>query len=186
MIAVLPNILTASRMAALVPVTVLLVVAGPVERWAALGLFAAACLTDLLDGWLARRFDAQSTAGRILDPIADKVLVCGTILVLAAQSDAPVIASLVIIVRELMVAGMRETLAAHALSIAATPLSKGKTALQMAAVALLIVPPEAGLGTVAEIVFWLAALVTAVSGWRHWQAGWRALTAGRQSLSGGS
>ena len=185
MIASLPNILTISRMAALVPVTALLTFSGPVERWAALALFLAAALTDLLDGWLARRFDAHSALGRILDPIADKILVCGVIVFLAANGEAPVIAALVIVVREFLVAGMREALAAHALSTDATLFSKTKTVLQMAAIVLILVP-EPALSTAAGIAIWLAAFVTALSGLLHWLTGWRALTARQRSLSGDS
>ncbi len=183
MIAWLPNALTIGRMAALAPVTALLMAPGPAARWAALALFAAAALSDGLDGWLARRLDARSALGRILDPIADKVLVCGVIVVLGAAGEAPVAAVLVIVAREFLVAGLREALAAQRIEVRVTPFSKAKTVLQMAAIVIVLLPlPQTALA--GEAAMWLAALATAVSGVLHWRAGWRALTAHRRSLSG--
>ncbi len=178
----LPNILTIARMVALIPMVFLLIDGEPWARWAALAIFCVAAASDALDGWLARRLDIQSTLGRILDPIADKVLVCGVVIVLAATSGAPVIAALVIVIRELVVSGLREALASASLTVAVTSFSKAKTVLQCLAIVLVLVPDPA-LATPGDIAMWLAALVTALSGLLHGQAAWRALTARRRSLS---
>ncbi len=178
----LPNVLTMARMAALVPIVLLLIDGEPRARWVALAIFCAAAATDALDGWLARRMNARSSLGRILDPIADKVLVCGVIVVLTATLEVPVVAALVIVVRELFVGGLREALAATSLTVDVTPLSKFKTVLQCVAIALILIP-DPDLATAGLVAIWLAALVTAVSGLLHGQAAWRALTGQQRSLS---
>lgn len=182
MMAALPNILTIARMVALVPIVFLLIDGDPWARWVALAIFCVAAATDALDGWLARRMDARSALGRVLDPIADKVLVCGVIVVLTAMLDVPVIAALVIVIRELFVCGLREALAAFSLTVDVTPFSKAKTVLQCVAIALVLIP-DAALATAGLIAMWLAAIATALSGLLHGRAAWRALTAQRRSLS---
>lgn len=182
MMASLPNILTIVRMVALVPIVFLLIDGDPWARWTALAIFCAAAATDALDGWLARRMNARSTLGRVLDPIADKVLVCGVIVMSTATLDVPAIAALVIVVRELFVCGLREALAASSLTVDVTPFSKAKTVLQCLAVVLVLIPDPA-LATAGLVAMWLAALATALSGLLHGQAAWRALTAQRRSLS---
>lgn len=182
MMAALPNILTIARMVALVPIVFLLIDGDPWARWVALAIFCVAAATDALDGWLARRMDARSALGRVLDPIADKVLVCGVIVVLTAMLDVPVIAALVIVIRELFVCGLREALAAFSLTVDVTPFSKAKTVLQCVAIALVLIPDPA-LATAGLIAMWLAAIATALSGLLHGRAAWRALTAQRRSLS---
>ena len=178
----LPNTLTIARMVALVPIVFLLMDGGANARWAALAIFCVAAATDALDGWLARRMNIQSTLGRVLDPVADKVLVCGVLVVLTAMSEVPVIAVLVIVIREIFVAGLHEALAASSLTVGVTQLSKSKTVLQCLAIALVLVPDPA-LDTAGLVAMWLAACVTALSGLLHGEAAWRALTARRRSLS---
>ena len=177
-----PNILTIARMVALIPIVILLTRDDPGARWAALAIFALAAVTDALDGWLARRMNADSTLGRILDPIADKVLVCGVIVTLTATQEIPVIAALIIVTRELFVCGLREALAATSLSVAVTPLSRTKTVLQCVAIGL-VLTPEVALETPGLVIFWLAATATAVSGVLHGHAAWRALTMRQASLA---
>ncbi len=178
----LPNILTIARMAALAPIAFLLIEGDAGARWAALAVFCVAAATDALDGWLARRMNVRSTLGRVLDPVADKVLVCGVIVVLTATSEVPVIAALVIVIREILVCGLREALAASSLTVGVTPLSKTKTVLQCLAIALVLAPDPA-FATVGLAAMWLAALMTALSGLLHGEAARRALTARRRSLS---
>ena len=137
----LPNILTIARMAALVPIVFLLIDGGPGARWAALAIFCVAAATDALDGWLARRLNIQSTLGRILDPIADKVLVCGVIIVLTATSDVPVIRrSRLIVIRATLSVRPARKLSPHPPRRGVTPLSKAKTVLQCVAIVLVLIP----------------------------------------------
>lgn len=111
-------------------------------RWhaAALALFVAALVTDWLDGWLARRMNAVSAFGKIADPIADKILVLGTLLALIRRRelDIPLWAFFVMLMRELAIGGVRMLAVAHGHSIAAERSGKVKTAVQCVAVLLML------------------------------------------------
>src|SRR5579862_502927 len=104
------------------------------ERWA-FWAFVVAALTDFFDGWLARRLGATSLWGAILDPIADKVLVCGVILgLLTLGPNAPVaIPAALILFREFTVSALREVAAGKGVSLPVTLLAKWKTTLQLVA-----------------------------------------------------
>src|SRR5689334_17826166 len=141
----LPNALTIFRIA-LVPVFALFfVMPGDIWRLAAFLTFCLAGLTDALDGALARRFQASSDFGRMLDPIADKVLV-GVALMLIVTDDTikqfqmegmdlnsllRLVPALIILSREILVSGLREFLAGAGVGVAVTQIAKFKTALQM-------------------------------------------------------
>lgn len=176
----LPNALTLGRTVAIVPIAALLLWGDPTARWVALGLYAVACLTDFFDGWLARRWDASSPLGRLLDPIADKVLVGALIVLLAATGDAPPVAAALIVFRELLVSGLREHLAGRSIELPVTRLAKWKTTAQMVAVGFLL-PGAAGpqlaggLTTLdlGRVLFWLAAVLTVVTGWSYLTASLR-------------
>ena len=178
----LPNALTIFRIAAAVPIVALLLVGDPAARWIALALYVAACLTDVLDGWLARRLDAASPFGRMLDPIADKVLIGSLTVALCATGDAPAIPAAAIVFRELLVSGMREHLASRAVVLRVTTLARWKTTVQMLAVGFLL-PGAAGIpfgeaGSTLDAgqgLLWVAAALTAVSGWSYLKAGVREL-----------
>ena len=173
----LPNALTIGRIAAIPAIVALLFWPDPTARWAALALYAAACLTDFFDGWLARRWDAASSLGRLLDPIADKLLVGALTVMLAATGDAPRIPALVIVCRELLVSGLREHLATLEVTLPVTELAKWKTTVQMVALGFLVVGPAGpafGGGVdclvVGAVLFWAAALLTLVTGWDYLRA----------------
>ena len=160
----LPNLLSLSRIAALLPLAILLATG---ESWWAAALFVAAAATDFFDGYLARRQGKATAFGATLDPIADKVLVNGTALLLAGLGGLGVwgtLAALLILVREFVIAGLRE--AAGGVVLPVTRVAKYKTAAQMAALTLLIaapaLPPAAhGAGVV---LLWIAALLTLWTG----------------------
>ncbi len=101
----LPNILTLSRIGAIPPIIALFYWDSPLAGWIACGVFTLAGLTDVLDGYFARSPRESSRVGRMLDPIADKLLVTSVILLLVAFDRAPAIAALIILCRELMVSG---------------------------------------------------------------------------------
>jgi cardiolipin synthase (CMP-forming) len=170
----LPNALTIARTIAILPIAALLFWPVPEARWIALVIFVAACITDFLDGWLARRWKATTVLGRLLDPIADKVLVGALIVMLVGTGDAPAIPAMLIIFRELLVSGLREHLAGHAVVLPVTQVAKWKTTAQMVALAFLI--PGAGGPVLAEgistfdigqVLFWLAAALTVFTGWTY-------------------
>jgi cardiolipin synthase len=176
-----PNALTFLRLA-IIPFVVLALLSGWTGgRWFALALFGAAAVTDFLDGFLARRWGQVSSFGAMLDPIADKVLVACILLVLTAEqtiSGWHLMPALVILSREVFVSGLREYLAALSVTVPVTLAARVKTAAQFAAVALLIVAPalSASRSWVFGLGFgflWIAALLTAYTGWAYFHAGLR-------------
>lgn len=176
----LPNILTYGRILA-VPavVAVLYFMDGDAARWTAFGLFAAASVTDWLDGYLARAWEQQSTLGRMLDPIADKLLVGTTLLMLVSDrtiSGWSVWAAAIVLCREILVSGLREYLAELNVKIRVTQLAKWKTAVQMTALAILIAAPAlettlAGITMAGTACLWLAAVLTLWTGYDYLKAG---------------
>ncbi|MEL6267412.1 MAG: CDP-diacylglycerol--glycerol-3-phosphate 3-phosphatidyltransferase [Pseudomonadota bacterium] len=155
----IPNILTAGRIAAS-PVVALMVLEGATGP--AFALFVVAALTDFLDGWLARALDQRSALGAMLDPIADKAMV---ILVLAALLGdagwAIALPAMAIILREVLVSGLREYLGD--VKLAVTRLAKWKTAAQLVAVGALLMPVEAAQAA-GVVLLWVAAGLTIVTG----------------------
>ncbi len=178
MLTSLPNLLTLSRIA-VIPVLVLLLYLGtPAYRWIACVLFAGACVTDYLDGYLARHRSEVSALGRFLDPIADKLLVAAVLLMLVAiggVSGLLILPALVILCREILVSGLREYLAEIRVPMPVSKLAKWKTTIQMVALGVLVVG-EAGpaflpVQTVGEIGLWLAAGLTLVTGYDYLRRG---------------
>jgi len=152
------------------------------ERWALIA-FVLACITDFFDGWLARKLDAVSVWGTILDPIGDKILICGAILGLAALGPQPQIAIpfAVILFREFAVSALREGVAPKGVKIPVSFLAKWKTALQMVAIgAELLVGSWAAWGlpsepevlgnatNTAHVLLWIAAIITVWTGAEYW------------------
>jgi cardiolipin synthase len=182
--------LTYSRIAA-VPVVVACIYAqsilgGPLWlRWVALAVFIAAGVTDFLDGYYARIWDQQSAFGRMLDPIADKLLVASCLLMLAADGIIhgwTLWAAIVILCREILVSGLREYLAGLRVSVPVTRLAKWKTTVQLVAIGFLlagdagdlIVPVVTPVGLA---LLWISAIVTLYTGWDYFRAGIRHLIA---------
>ncbi len=182
----LPNLLTYGRIAA-VPVVVGLLYwqsifgGGLWLRWLALAVFIAAAVTDILDGYLARAWEQQSSLGRMLDPIADKLLVASCLLMLAAEETIrgwTLLAAVVILCREILVSGLREYLAELRVGVPVTRLAKWKTTAQMVAIGFLIageagdrlVPGVTQLGI---LLLWISAIVTLYTGYDYMRAGLR-------------
>jgi len=171
----LPNLITLGRIFLSLAVYVLLATAGglfafagaaspskPVLLNLALAAFVAASLTDFVDGWLARKLDATSSLGAMLDPIADKIAVVAVIIGLGAM-DAPLVATpgALILARELVVSGLRET----GLKLPVTKLAKWKTTAQLIALGLCIAAQTEGeLHSLAQLAIWLAAALTLWTG----------------------
>jgi cardiolipin synthase len=184
----LPNMLTYARIAA-VPIVVGCMYGSDILqgglwlRWLALAIFIAAGLTDVLDGYFARMYGQQSSFGRMLDPIADKLLVSSCLLMLAADGTIrgwSLWAAIVILCREILVSGLREYLAELRVAVPVTWLAKWKTMLQLVAVGFLIAG-EAGdriLPITTDIgiaLIWLSAMLTLYTGWDYFRAGVRHL-----------
>jgi CDP-diacylglycerol--glycerol-3-phosphate 3-phosphatidyltransferase len=176
----LPNILTYGRVIA-VPVVVVLLFWPDLAwmRWTALCIFIVAGITDFFDGYFARAWSQQSSLGRMLDPIADKLLVAAVLLMLVADhtiTSFSIWAAIVILCREILVSGLREYLAELKVSVPVSKVAKWKTTLQLVALGFLIagragdqiVPgvTDVGLG-----LLWVAALLTLYTGWDYMKAG---------------
>jgi cardiolipin synthase len=176
----LPNLLTLSRIMIIPLVVAAFFFDSTAMRWTACALFAAAGITDFFDGYIARRANMVSRVGRFLDPIADKLLVASVLLMLVAfHRVGPVsyLPALVILLREIMVSGLREFLAELRVSVPVTKLAKAKTTVQMLALGFLIVgdfaPAWIPAQIIGEIGLWFAALITLITGYDYLRAGLR-------------
>jgi CDP-diacylglycerol--glycerol-3-phosphate 3-phosphatidyltransferase len=178
----LPNILTYGRIAA-VPVVVACLFWPEViwVRWVAFGAFALAAVTDYFDGYLARAWGQQSSLGRMLDPIADKLLVSACLLMLAATGtvstgNLSVWAAIVILCREILVSGLREFLAELRVSVPVTRLAKWKTTVQLLAIGFLLAGPAGdavlpGCTIIGLVLLWVSAVVTLYTGYDYFRSG---------------
>ncbi len=180
----LPNALTLSRIAVIPVLIALFYVPGDWARWLACILFTAAGITDYFDGFFARSIGQVSELGRFLDPIADKLLVAAVILMLVAFgaiSGLVVLAALVILIREILVSGLREFLAELQVGVPVSRLAKWKTMLQMVALGFLIVGDAAPLWLPATVIgetgLWIAAALTLVTGYDYLVTGLRHMAA---------
>lgn len=182
----LPNILTYGRILAVPLVVLCFFLEGRLQssdfaRWSALAIFIVASVTDYFDGYLARAWNQSSNIGRMLDPIADKLLVAVCLLLLAADTDRTIAgwslwAAIIILCREILVSGLREYLADLKVSVPVTRLAKWKTTIQMLAIAVLLAGPaldkiisyatETGI-----VLLWVAALITLYTGYDYFRAG---------------
>jgi CDP-diacylglycerol--glycerol-3-phosphate 3-phosphatidyltransferase/cardiolipin synthase len=175
-----PNVLTYARIAAVPALAAcLFFMPGDDGRWAAFAVFAAASVTDWLDGYLARAWSQISSLGRMLDPIADKLLVGTTLLMLVSDrtiSGWSVWAAVIVLCREILVSGLREFLAELNVKIRVSQLAKWKTAVQMVALAMLLAAPAleaqvAGVTLAGIVCLWVAALLTLWTGYDYLKAG---------------
>ncbi|UFZ03550.1 CDP-diacylglycerol--glycerol-3-phosphate 3-phosphatidyltransferase [Bradyrhizobium ontarionense] len=188
----LPNILTYTRIAA-IPVVVGCIYAQSIMdyplwlRWVAVAVFIAAGVTDYLDGYYARIWNQQSAFGRMLDPIADKLLVASCLLMLAADNSIhgwTLWAAIVILCREILVSGLREYLAALRVSVPVTKVAKWKTTMQLVAIGFLLAG-EAGdlmvsavstqvgplVTQIGLLLLWASAIFTIYTGYDYFRAG---------------
>ena len=181
----LPNLLTLSRIAA-IPVLILFAwIRAPWADMAACVVFSVAAITDYYDGKIARDRQMTSGFGRMLDPIADKLLVGAALMLLVGLdrlSPLGLLPAIVIMLREILVSGLREYLATLRVGMPVTPLAKWKTGIQMGALGVLLAGDRGaatiGLGVlpvslIGEIMLWTAAALTMVTGWDYLTAGLR-------------
>jgi cardiolipin synthase (CMP-forming) len=187
----LPNILTYGRILAVPVVAGLLlwtdrahVITGlgvEAARWVALAIYVLAAITDFFDGYLARKWQQQSALGKMLDPIADKVLVAVILLVLCGDQilrGGHVWAAIIILAREVLVSGLREFLGQLRVSVPVTQIAKWKTTVQLVAIGFLIAGPAGdtlvpGVTYVGVVGLWIAAALTLYTGYDYFRAGLR-------------
>ncbi|OBZ96177.1 CDP-diacylglycerol--glycerol-3-phosphate 3-phosphatidyltransferase [Pararhizobium polonicum] len=182
----IPNLLTYGRILAVPLIVLCFFIEGKLHssdfaRWTALGIFVVASITDFLDGYLARIWNQTSNIGRMLDPIADKLLIATALLLMAADTEKTIAgwslwAAIIILCREILVSGLREYLAGLKVSVPVTRIAKWKTAAQMFAIAFLLAGPagdkvlpyttQMGIG-----LLWIAAILTIYTGYDYFRAG---------------
>jgi cardiolipin synthase len=180
----LPNVLTLSRIAAVPLLVMLIAINYPAADLAACATFSAAAITDYFDGKLARSRRQQSDLGRMLDPIADKLLVGAALMMLVGQnrlSRIGIYPAIVIMLREILVSGLREYLAGIRVGLPVTSLAKWKTGFQMGALGTLLAGNSTAnllhiaflpISFVGESMLWIAAVLTLITGWDYLTAGW--------------
>nr|WP_210339975.1 CDP-diacylglycerol--glycerol-3-phosphate 3-phosphatidyltransferase [Bosea sp. ASV33] len=180
----LPNLLTYGRILAIPAlVAILFWPRDDWMRWIALGIYTAAAITDYLDGYIARAWSQQSAIGRMLDPIADKLLVAALLLMLVYTGQIEgwtLWAAIVILCREILVSGLREFLADLKVSVPVSKVAKWKTTAQLFALGFLVVGPAGdkvlpGNTTIGIVLLWAAAGLTIYTGWDYFNAGIRHL-----------
>ena len=180
MITSVPNLLTISRILAVPVIVILFYLHDDFWRWVACVVFTAAALTDFFDGYLARAWSEQSLLGRLLDPIADKLLVATAILMLVAFEGIGgfvILPALLILCREILVSGLREFLAELNVGLPVSRLAKWKTTIQMVALGFLIVgdsgPEMIPVQLIGEAGLWTAAALTVFTGYDYLRAAMR-------------
>lgn len=175
----LPNLLTYGRIIAVPAMVACFFIKGDFGNWLALAIFVVAGITDVLDGYVARAWEQQTSLGRMLDPIADKLLVAAALMMLAAQQTIAgwsLWAAVIIMSREILVSGLREFLAEVNVGVPVTNLAKYKTVVQMVAIGFLLA------GTAGDKIFpwttftglcllWISAILTLYTGWDYFRAG---------------
>ncbi|KKC37238.1 CDP-diacylglycerol--glycerol-3-phosphate 3-phosphatidyltransferase [Devosia epidermidihirudinis] len=171
-----PNMITIARILAIIPIVWLVMQGDLVLRGVALAIYIVAAASDWVDGYLARAWNQYSPLGRMLDPIADKLLVGILITALAwdgSLSGWDMIPVCAILFREFFISGLREFLGNTKVVLPVSQLAKWKTTIQLVALAIIllerIIP---GLGLVSDIVLWVAGILTLWTGWQYLRASW--------------
>jgi CDP-diacylglycerol--glycerol-3-phosphate 3-phosphatidyltransferase len=182
----LPNLLTLSRILAVPILVFLLWRPAPLDYAITFVLYCIVGITDYFDGYLARAQGRISRLGQFLDPIADKIMIGAVLIMLISSRKANplpeiaglnIIPALIILLREIIVSGLREFLAELRISVPVSALAKWKTTFQMIALGALIlggaVPAETWVHNVGIICLWIAAALTLVTGYDYLRAGLR-------------
>jgi cardiolipin synthase (CMP-forming) len=197
----IPNILTWLRVFAVPAMVAAYLYWGELGMWIGGSLFIVASITDYFDGYLARKWGVQSSFGRLLDPIADKLLVAAALMLLVHAHRAPFLPALVIICREMLVSGLREFLAERRIPMPVSALAKIKTGVQMVAISFLLLAPVVDamlwniglygwllgmqgcipdaqsmcrmefLVPIGMYGLWVAGALTLITGYHYWRAG---------------
>ncbi|CAN7559901.1 CDP-diacylglycerol--glycerol-3-phosphate 3-phosphatidyltransferase [Rhizobium sp. LjRoot30] len=180
----IPNILTYGRILCVPLIVLCFFIEGRLQssdfaRWAALWIFVIASISDFFDGYLARIWNQTSNIGRMLDPIADKLLIASILLLVAADGTIAgwsLWAAIIILCREILVSGLREYLAELKVSVPVTRIAKWKTTVQMVAIAFLLAGPAGDTvlpytTQIGIVLLWVAAVLTMYTGYDYFRAG---------------
>lgn len=177
----LPNILTISRIVLLPVLIGLFFVPGSTAAWTALWIYIFCAVTDFFDGYLARKYGTTSNFGTFLDPISDKILVSSLLIALAAFDRLDgvwMIPAIIILMREFLIAGLREYLGPQNVKVPVSKLAKWKTTFQMVALGFLVigdygdsvVPDSLFVG---QLLLSVAAVITVITGWNYLKVGFK-------------
>ncbi len=177
----LPNLLTISRIAVIPVIVVLFFIPDAWAAWTNVALYTLAGATDFLDGYLARSTGQISAFGRFLDSIADKLIVSVALFLVVAFDRLEgiwIIPAIVILMREILIAGLREFFAPYNIQLKTKPLARWKVLIQMVAIGFLIAGPFGPtlVPYAEEIGRWgllAAAILTATTGWDYWVDSYR-------------
>ena len=170
----LPNLLTISRIVVIPVIFMMVYIQASLWQLLAAVLFIIASITDYLDGYLARARNETSAFGRLLDPIADKLLVTSALVVILAVPGMVVcklsyIPVIVILCREILVSGLREFLMEVKVGMPVTRLAKWKTGFQMTALSMMLLKGFWLWGGIGEILLWIAGVLTFITGYQYFQ-----------------
>ena len=179
----IPNILTIGRII-IVPIFILtFYLPGALGDLIPFFIFVLACFTDFLDGLLARLYKEESKLGELLDQIADKIIVATALILLVMDStiiNYEVIAAIIILIREILISGLREFLAKVRVSMPVSGLSKYKTFIQMFAIAILLTGESGNkfinfgdynIHSIGIVLLWVAAFLTLYTGYDYVKKG---------------
>ncbi|MDY2830266.1 MAG: CDP-diacylglycerol--glycerol-3-phosphate 3-phosphatidyltransferase [Alphaproteobacteria bacterium] len=170
----LPNLLTISRIVVIPAIFLSVYITSMWWAVFAAVLFIIASITDYFDGYLARARGETSALGRLLDPIADKLLVTSALVVLLAkpgmvETKLSFIPVIVILCRELLVSGLREFLREVNVGLPVTRLAKWKTGFQMTALSMILLKGVWYWGGIGEVLLWIAGILTFITGYQYFQ-----------------
>lgn len=170
----LPNLLTISRIVVIPAIFLSIYITAAWWAIVAAILFIIASITDYFDGYLARSRGETSALGRLLDPIADKLLVTSALVVLLAKPDMveykiSFIPVIVILCREILVSGLREFLREVNVGLPVTRLAKWKTGFQMTALSMMLLKGVWYWGGIGEVLLWVAGVLTFITGYQYFQ-----------------
>ncbi len=175
---IIPNVLTLFRSLAAIILPVIIIYGGEIGALMATPILILAGISDYFDGFYARKYNVTSNFGKILDPVADKLLVIGIILALASENMLDYyysfIPALLIVLREILISGLRESISSYKISLEVTLLAKWKTTIQLIACGSFLVWRSNVffynvdvLGLISYILLWIAGIITFITGLQY-------------------
>ena len=175
---IIPNVLTLFRGLAAIVLPVIIIYGGEVGALMATPILILAGISDYFDGFYARKYNVTSNFGKILDPVADKLLVIGIILALASENMLDYyysfIPALLIVLREILISGLRESISSYKISLEVTLLAKWKTTIQLIACGSFLVWRSNVffynveiLGLISYTLLWMAGIITFITGLQY-------------------
>lgn len=175
----LPNILTVGRLMTLPVLVILMMINTSWSAWAGLTIYTLGCITDWLDGYIARKYQVESPFGKFLDPIADKIFIAAVLITLIANGNLSgwgVIPVILIMSREFLISGLREFFGPKNIQVPVSKLAKWKTGIQMFALGFLIVgdygnPVFPITWETGYVLLIAATILTVITGWNYMKEG---------------